>query len=317
MNILITSAGRRVSLIRSFQSTLKEFDENGKVLTIDMNPSLSAACQISDKSFKAPRVTDESYVLFLKELCREEKISIIIPTIDTELSILATLKEEFLKENILIAVSSKEVCDIFAKKSSTFEFFSEHNIKTPKIINDIKNASFPLFAKKDNSSLSIGAGVVNSYTEAQNLLEKDSSYIFQELIDAREFTVDVFVDSKKEIISIVPRERLEVRGGEVAKAYALKDEDILREIKSLVNKIDGAYGILTIQLFKSEKEIIFIEINPRFGGGYPLSYSAGANYAKYLIKDYLKIEQSYDESWRDKTVMLRYDAEVIVNDYSL
>lgn len=82
--------------------------------------------------------------------------------------------------------------------------------------------------------------------------------------------------------------------------------------------IEGARGCLTIQVFLSKNQdvILGIEINPRFGGGYPLSYLAGANYSKWVIQEYL-LDQDIAEfnGWKDNLLMLRYDAEVLVNDY--
>ena len=110
-NILITSAGRRVSLVKNFQETLKKFNPKGKVFTTDMNPTLSSACQVSDGYLKVPRVTDKEYLNILKEYCINNEISIMIPTIDTELHILSCVKEEFLKDGIFLAISSSEVCE--------------------------------------------------------------------------------------------------------------------------------------------------------------------------------------------------------------
>jgi carbamoyl-phosphate synthase large subunit len=148
-------------------------------------------------------------------------------------------------------------------------------------------------------------------------LAQDKDYIFQEYIDAQEYTVDVFIDKNSNIISVVPRLRIEVRAGEVSKARTIKDSVIIDEVKKLCPYLVGAYGAITIQLFKKDDEIIFIEINPRFGGGYPLSYLSGANFADYLIKDYLEKKLRYKQDWVDNNTMLRYDCEVIVDDNSL
>ncbi len=314
-NILITSAGRRVSLVKSFQETLKKYNINGKVYTTDMNPTLSSACQISDGYIKVPRVTDKNYLAILKQICIEKNISIVVPTIDTELSILAEVKLDFQDIGTFIAISKKDICDIFYLKDSTERFFIDHKFDTPKMV-DINQCIYPIFAKLNNSSCSIGATIVNSKEEA-NELALNSNYIFQEFINADEYTVDVFIDKNSQIISIVPRLRMEVRAGEVSKAKTVKDRDIVDAIKRLVVKLDGAYGCITIQLFKTESRIIFIEINPRFGGGYPLSYLSGANFADYLIQDYLNIALEYNENWKDGNIMLRYDAEIIIDGNSI
>ncbi len=312
INVLITSAGRRVSLVRSFQDTLKRLFGKGKTYTCDMNPNLSAACQVSDGFLKVPRVTDKEYLEVLKRFCIENNISIIIPTIDTELHILADAKDEFLKEGILIAVSNVKLCETFYFKSSTEQFFKSYGFDTPKIIKDINKCNYPIFAKLNNSSCSIGAMKVDTF-EVAKVLAQNSSYIFQEFISGEEYTVDVFIDSKGNVISVVPRLRIEVRAGEVSKAKTVKDNMIINEVKRLCKYLNGAYGCLTIQLFKTDTRIVFIEINPRFGGGYPLSYLSGANFAEYLIKDFLGYDLKYTEDWRDNNIMLRYDAEVIVD----
>ena len=313
INILVTSAGRRVSLVKSFQNTLKEFNNLGKVFTTDMNPNLSSACQVSDGFLKVPRVTDKEYLPILKEFCIENDISIVVPTIDTELHILASVKDEFLKEGILIAVSNVKLCETFYLKSSTEKFFIENEFDTPRVIEDISRCDYPIFAKLNNSSCSVGAMKVYTPEEAK-ILSQDKNYIFQEFIDGEEYTVDVFIDSKGDVISIVPRLRIEVRAGEVSKAKTVKDERIIDEVMRLCNCLDGAYGCLTIQLFKTDERIVFIEINPRFGGGYPLSYLSGANFAKYLIEDFMGKDLEYNEDWKDNNIMLRYDAEVIVEE---
>ena len=89
MNILITSAGRRVSLVKAFQHELIKLVPDGLVMTTDYNIKLSAACHISDKAFKLPLVTDPSYLNLLLEICLANDIKLIIPTIDTELLLLA------------------------------------------------------------------------------------------------------------------------------------------------------------------------------------------------------------------------------------
>ena len=95
MNILITSAGQRVSLVRAFQKELKQLYPNGNVYTTDMFPELSAACNVSDRYFKVKRVTDEDYIPALLALCEQQRIRMVVPTIDTELLVLAQNRQKF------------------------------------------------------------------------------------------------------------------------------------------------------------------------------------------------------------------------------
>ena len=229
---------------------------------------------------------------------------------------MSKVKDDFLNDGIFIAISSDEVCETFYLKDSTEKFFVEHGLDTPRSIDNINTCNYPIFAKLNNSSCSIGAQIV--YTaEIAKELSQDTNYVFQEFIQGDEFTVDTFIDKNGNVISIVPRQRLEIRAGEVSKAKTVKDKRIIKAIKELCSKLHGAYGCITIQLFRTDDRIVFIEINPRFGGGYPLSPRAGANFAEYLIKDYLGMKLAYNEEWQNSIIMLRYDAEVIVDGNSI
>jgi carbamoyl-phosphate synthase large subunit len=116
---------------------------------------------------------------------------------------------------------------------------------------------------------------------------------------------------------VVPRMRIKVRAGEVNKAVT-RNNKLVPFLKDRLGYIEGAVGCLTAQFFlgKESNEIIGIEINPRFGGGYPLSYQAGANFPAWLIKEYFLNEPiEYTEDWERDLLMLRYDDEVIVHGY--
>jgi carbamoyl-phosphate synthase large subunit len=116
---------------------------------------------------------------------------------------------------------------------------------------------------------------------------------------------------------VVPRKRIAVRSGEISKGLTCNNLLVDYVINKL-SVIEGAIGCLTIQVFFNEKiqRVVGIEINPRFGGGYPLSYLAGANFPKWIIEEYLfNKEISYSNKWEPNLLMLRYDDEVLVYNY--
>ena len=108
-NVLILSAGRRVELVQAYQQALVQHFNNAQVYTTDLKPELSAACQISDVAFKAPRVTAPEYIDYLLNLCIENEIGLVVPTIDTELYILAVQRERFSAEGIHLIISSTDL----------------------------------------------------------------------------------------------------------------------------------------------------------------------------------------------------------------
>ncbi len=141
--------------------------------------------------------------------------------------------------------------------------------------------------------------------------------LFQELVPSSwlEYTADLYYSKSGVLIGCVPRQRLEVRGGEISKGITRKDK-VLHFLKNYLVNLRGARGVVTLQLFvhPSREQILGIEINPRFGGGYPMSHAAGVDYPAMLIREYLLGEfLNYDEEWKSNLLMLRHDTMVAPN----
>lgn len=316
-NILITSAGRRVGLVRAFQVELKKKFPSSKVFTAEVNPEWSSACRVSDEFFTIPRVDNENYINSILELCIKKEIKIVIPTIDTELLVLSNSKELFLLNNIQIVLSDFDLISKCRDKRLTNILFNDLNIKIPKAVHK-ENPTFPLFIKPYDGSLSKDLYLINCKDELTDSLLNNPKLIFMEYIspkDFHEYTIDAYYDKNSNLRCLVPRRRVEVRGGEISKGRTEK-HNFYNVLKDKLDFIRGAKGCLTIQFFigKETEEIIGIEINPRFGGGFPLSYASGANYPEYIILEYMMNESiKFNDNWIENRVMLRFDSEVILD----
>ncbi|GJH40288.1 carbamoyl phosphate synthase large subunit [Capnocytophaga sp. HP1101] len=318
-NILITSAGQRVSLLRSFQRELKAVFPEGKVYAVDMNPRFSPACQIADGYAPICRATDDNYPQALLAQCLQWGVKLIVPTIDTELLILAKNKQLFLDNGITPVVSSLEFVQQCRDKRLINIFFQERGIAIPRAI-DKKHPTFPLFIKPYNGSLSKDIFLIRKAEELTSYHLENPELLFMEYIDPQahdEYTVDTYYNRSGDLKCVVPRKRIFVRAGEINKGITKKNLLVPFVTEHLAH-IEGAKGCLTMQFFLNQetKKVIGIEINPRFGGGFPLSYAAGANYPKYLIEEYLLgREIPINNDWEDHLLMLRYDEAVFVSHY--
>lgn len=315
-NILITSAGKRVSLVRIFQEALRKLSLQAKVYTTDMKPEMAPAGFVSDGCFKVPRVTDDNYINRLIDICCTHNIGLIIPTIDTELTLLAENKSLLREKGVEVIVSSTDFVCACRDKRKTSALFQQLDICIPEI-RDKYHPKFPLFAKPYDGSLSKDIYVIRNSEELTPEIMQHPKLIFMEYIDKtqyKEFTVDMYYGKDNRVKAIIPRERVEIRAGEINKGYTRKNY-LVSFLKERMDYIPGVVGCICIQLFYNEMthKVFGIEINPRFGGGYPLSYYAGANFPEYLLREYFLNESlSYADGWKDNTLMLRYDSEVIV-----
>ncbi|GAA4231935.1 ATP-grasp domain-containing protein [Postechiella marina] len=319
MNILITSAGSRVSLVKIFQKELKNIWPESKVMTTDYNTNLSAACNISDKAFKLPLISHKDYFNSLLNVCKANNIKLIIPTIDTELLLLANKKEVLLSHGITAVISSEKFVNACRNKRSIHRFFEQKDIQIAKEYSKT-NYELPVFIKPIHGSRSIDTYTITKQEDFIDYHFKNDDLMFLKYLDHnyyKEYTCDLYYDKNSNLKCVVPRKRIEVRNGEVSKGVTEKGV-LVSYIKEKLGYIDGAIGCLTAQFFKhlETDEIFGIEINARFGGGFPLTYFSGANYPKWLIQEYLLNETPLDnfyEDWEDNLLMLRYDKEVLVH----
>lgn len=184
---------------------------------------------------------------------------------------------------------------------------------------DKHNPIFPMFAKPYDGSLSTNIHILKSSDDMTPEILEDPKLMFMEFIDKseyKEFTVDMYYGADGYVKAIVPRERIEIRSGEVNKGAARKNY-LVGFLKERMNYMPSIRGCICIQLFYRDKDndVVGIEINPRYGGGYPLSYYAGANFPEMMIREYLLGENiDYSSDWQDNTLMLRYDSQVIVHE---
>jgi carbamoyl-phosphate synthase large subunit len=318
-NILVTSAGRRVSLVKAFKNSSKLLKTKSKVFITDLNPKTSPASYFADGSFKIGEFKDPAYIDDLLKICLINDISIIIPTIDTELMLLANAKALFKSHGIIIIISSTRIIETLEDKISTNIFFNTLDIKTPIIFNH-DNLKFPVFLKPLNGSNSKGIYKAETISEIKPSDLVSKNMMILEYIDITkydEYTIDIYYDKNSILKCAVPRIRLKVVGGESNQGITKKNK-VLDFVLDKFKLLEGAIGCITLQVFSNKVspfDIIGIEINPRFGGGYPFSLNAGANFPEFIIREYILNQKiDYFENWKDNCLNIRYENEIIVTD---
>lgn len=317
-NILFTSVGRRVSLVRAFKKALDDLGLIGQIVTTDLKKS-SPASFIADFRYQLPPVNDPSYISRLLDVCQKHHIKLLIPLIDSELSILAAFKQDFADLGVHVLVSSLETNEICFDKRKTYYFFRQNGISTPEVFDrDVflnnPQTKYPLLIKPANGSSSVGVTKIENAEELEFFRDYIAEALIQEFVVGQEYTLDVLVDLDGVVRSVVPRLRIETRAGEVSKGMTVKNQMIIAAGKKVVDVLPNAVGCITVQCFLlSDGDIKFIEINPRFGGGFPLSFQAGAYFPHWIVQMLLGKDLSIKiDEWQDGLVMLRYDDEVFV-----
>lgn len=284
--ILFTSVGRRVELIQAYRKAALKENIKIRIYAADMSDK-APALFFCDEIRKVCRISDIEYIPQLKKICKDDKIDLLIPTIDTDLLKLAESKHEFEALGTKVLISDPEMIRICRDKRYTGDFFESCGLKAPKCCDKWEEYKYgyPCFIKPKDGSSSINAYKVDTKEELIDFAQRIPNYIIQPFIDGKEYTIDVFCDLQGEPIFITPRERVAVRSGEVLQTKIVQDDVMIAECKQLIEKFKPC-GPITVQLIQEEKskENYYIEINPRYGGGAPLSMKAGADSASVMLQ---------------------------------
>lgn len=333
LNILLTSVGRRSYLVKYFKEAL-----NGKGKVHVANSSkLSPAFQVADKAVVTPLIYDENYIPFLKQYCSENDISAIISLFDIDLPILAKHKNEFEKIGVRIIVSDYDVIEVCNDKWNTFKFLKEKGINVPLTYLSVENAiedlhcgkvKYPLMVKPRWGMGSIAVfeaenedelrifykkvkrDIEKTYLKYESKEDIDKSVLIQEKLSGQEYGLDVINDLEGNYKNTIVKMKYAMRSGETDCAVTV-DMPELKVLGEKLSHVMHHIANLDTDVFVADKKCYVLEMNARFGGGYPFSHMAGVNLPLALVK-WLENETINDEVLTEKiNVMSQKDINLV------
>jgi carbamoyl-phosphate synthase large subunit len=277
VGVLFTCAGQRVDIVTSFHRA------GARTLAVDVNP-LAPALYHADEHAFAPRVDDPGYVDALAQLVAAHDVSLVVPLTDLDHGVLSRARDEL---GALVLLPSPELVDALADKWLAHLLFVERGIGSPltwlpaDVPDDVEYpvlvkarrgfGSRNIFRCKDARELEFFLG----YTTVDSMVQACCS--------GEEFSVDVFCDLESRCLNAVPRTMIESKGGESIKGMTIRDVDLI-EVGRHVSETIGIVGPANIQCFREQDGMHLItDINPRFGGGFPLPTAAGSRYPELAL----------------------------------
>lgn len=259
-----------------------------RVIAADADP-LAPALLVADDRVVVPRLDHPDFLDRILEACARYDVRLVVPTIDTELLLYARHRDSFEREGVVPLVSSMSLIETTLSKRETEAAFAMAGIRTPRSweIDLSSMGDFPaeMFVKPDRGSAS--AHTYHSTPERlEAVLPLVPDPVVQERIDATELTVDALLDTSGVLVHMVPRIRLKTVGGESVQGVTMPDQPIrdwlMRVFAVVADR--GGWGPMTAQIFLTSPDPTLIEVNPRFGGGFPLAYRAGARYPQWILR---------------------------------
>ncbi|HOW72897.1 MAG TPA: ATP-grasp domain-containing protein [Phycisphaerae bacterium] len=312
VRVLFTSGGRRIELMQAFARAARTLHLAASWHVVDVEAHYAAAC-MADHAHRVPRIASPGYIGALLRIVRREKIDLLVPLIDSDLVKLAEARPHFARLRCGVLISSPEVVATCRDKLRMFRFLSRQGIDTPQTwagaeLANLRGIRFPVFLKPCFGSASKGNFIVRDRKALKALVPLVPEAIIQEYVPGVEYTLDVYTGYDGQPRCVVPRQRIEVRGGEVTKSRTRKHAQIMAVGTQVARALAGCVGLITIQLIlASSGRIRVIEVNPRFGGGAPLAIRAGADFPRWLLAEWLgRRPRIRADQFEDGLMMLRY-----------
>lgn len=307
ITILMLGGARRVSMAELLKRSGERIGLDIEIISYELLEQVPIALVgrvIVGLRWSDPKVVDD-----IARVCKENNVNIILPFVDGAIEIAAKCKVAL--PNVFVPVGDFETSRTMFDKVEAAKAFEKAGLPIPATYRAI-NAEMPAIAKPRKGSASRGIHVFYNMDELMHLPNLQD-YIVQEYIANREeYTVDCYVSQKGQILTVVPRCRLEVMGGEVTRTITCRNPILDRMSREVINKFH-LLGPVTLQFLHDldTDRYLVMEVNPRLGGGVVCSIYAGAPITDYIIDEARGIELKPCDDWSYNTLMARYQKEAI------
>jgi len=287
MNVLLLSSGRQVFLVQAFRSALNGSADSGKILVADIDP-FAPALAVADLGLVAPRTADDGFAPWLLEVCRSHAPLLILTLHERDLYVLEPMRGEFNDLGALLVGIPTGALDICMDKQKLSEMCAEIGVSAPATwpgdsLADMSPNSLPLILKKRAGRGSRGQQFINNPEKLSDLCISDlSDWCIQQVITGTEFGIDVINDLNGRFVTVFAREKIAMREGETAAARTV-DAGRFSVVARALSERFAHQGCMDVDVIVYGEEVMLLDVNPRFGGGYPFSHLAGADLPAALV----------------------------------
>lgn len=291
MNLLFCTVGRRGYIIDYFK---KNLPIGSKVIGTSDRDScdqeFTSGFYYCDKHFIVASIQkEEQYINDLLNICKDEKVDLLLSFYDFDSYILSKHLDKFKTLGVNPIISSFQVNKISFDKLETYKFLIDNGFKTPwtmskEEVHHKEIPSYPVIVKPRFGFGSNAINIARNKNEIDFFLNyyADDELIVQQMLSGHEYSFDILNDLNTNPITAVVKRKIKMRAGETDQGYALKDEYLMKTGLRLGKKLRHV-GPLDVDFFLVEGEPYILELNPRFGGGYPATHLAGIDFTKLLI----------------------------------
>lgn len=304
MNVLLTSVGRRAYMVKFFKNAV---GADGQVHVCNSDDRTVAFCY-ADQSVVSPLIYDDNYIPFLLAYCERNKIDILVSLFDIDLPVLAKHRADFEQIGTRVIVSNEDLVEICNDKWKTYLFLKEHGFRVPKTYLSLEEVllaldrgelHYPVIVKPRFGCGSIAMSIAedemalmyyfrrNTRTISHSYLQYESAgvkekILYQECLQGQEYGVDIINDLDGNYQNSIVKKKIAMRAGETDIAL-LVDEPAIAEETARLGRLTGHIANMDCDVFLVDGKPYILEMNARFGGGYPFSHMGGCDLPQAIL----------------------------------
>lgn len=304
MNILFTSIGRRRYLLEYFREAL-----SGTGRIIASNTVATHSFASADTGLISPPIADPGYLQFIRDTCTQYDIDMVIPLLDVDVAVLSRNRKIFDEMNVVLLGPPENRSEVCWDKYIGFQHLQQMNFPVPLSFVDTAEVSaalaagelaYPLMLKPRKGMGSAGVILVRDASEFEyhyprlvrtinewsfypdGEIQPGAEVMIQQAVVGTEYGLDILGDLNGQPLVVVPKEKLNQRGGETESATIIADPH-LEDLGMRLAEMVGHCGNLDVDIIKHDSGYSVLDLNCRFGGQYPFAHLSGVNFPRVLI----------------------------------
>lgn len=307
LTVLFLGGARRVSLAELLIRSGKRIGYNINIVSYDLSDDVPIS--LVGRVVKGLKWADPGVVDDIERVVKEYDVNIILPFVNGAIEIASICRDRM--PGVFVPVTDFHTASVLFDKSEAAKAFKDAGLPIP-LTYSVLSAEMPAIAKPRKGGSSRGIHIFHNMEDLMHLSDL-KNYLVQEYIaNRKEYTVDCYISRKGEVLTTVPRERIEIMGGESTRTRTCHNETLERLSREVIDKFT-LRGPATLQFLHDldTDRYLLMEVNPRLGGGVICSIYAGAPITDYIIEEALGVDPSPSDDWASGTLMARYFKEAI------
>ena len=308
MNVLLSAVGRRAYLVNYFKEVVHPL--GGKVFATNTHAGATGFLEADQSWVVPPSASTEEFIEVMVRLCRENQIRLLFSLHDWEAPVIAAHRQRFLDVGTIPVMGSAEVLSVCLDKYRTVCQAKELGVPVPQTFLSLEEVeaalqgglSFPLVVKPRWGQGSVGLFQVHAPEELRAAYQlsriqaerfakicpgvdpDQPQVLIQAFIPGEEYGCDIVNDLDGKFRRAFVKRKFDMRSGETDIAESVSRPDI-EALGETIAKWSRHLGCMDSDFIVSEAGIPYlIELNPRFGGGYPFTHCAGANIPQACVR---------------------------------